>query len=480
MSAMATAHAPSLRVEAIDCGVRAMALRLPFRFGAVTLTHCPQLFVRATVDLGALGTHTGWAAEMMVPRWFDKRAEPTQGDNVRDLQAALDAASAAYRNDRPATAFGLFERHYRALMAHGSASGRTALSTSFGQAVLDRAVLDALCQAASCSIYEAFRRNLVGMTDSPAAPDLQGWRWDDWLAALKPADSLHARHTVGMLDALEGDAPGAAGLPVSLPGVIARYGHRYFKIKLGGDPDADLARLADVLRVLDARQPGHRFSLDGNEQYADPAALAALCEGLRRLPALSARPEALLYIEQPVPRDASLSGALAKLDAPAPLLLDEADGTLDAFPAARNAGWRGISSKSCKGIYKALINRARCDRWNAERPGTGHFMSAEDLTCQAGLSVQQDLALAALLGLDHCERNGHHYVDGFGDAPAGEQSAFAAAHPDLYESSAGRPRLRIESGRIAIGSLAGVGFAHSAVPDFDSLRPLQEAASMLP
>ena len=39
-------------------------------------------------------------------------------------------------------------------------------------------------------------------------------------------------------------------------------------------------------------------------------------------------------------------------------------------------------------------------------------MSAEDLTTQAGLSVQQDLALVNLLGIRHVERNGHHYVNG--------------------------------------------------------------------
>ncbi len=474
-------NAPTVRVAAVDFGAREMTLRLPFRFGAVTLTRCPQLFVRATVDCGALGMHTGWAAEMMVPRWFDKRTTRSQTDNVRDLQAAVEAAADAYIGDARATAFGLFARHYPALMAQGSERGCTALSTAFGQAVLDRAVLDALCRAAGVSVYAAFQRNLAGLADTAVAPDLNGWDWNAWLATLSPTTRIDARHTVGMLDHLEGDAMDANGLPVSLPAVVKRYGHRYFKIKLGGEPAADLARLGNVLRVLDTLQPGHRFSLDGNEQYADPAALRGLCEGLRLLPALAARSDALLYIEQPVPRDASLAPALATLDAPAPLLLDEADGTLDAFPQGRAHGWRGVSSKACKGLYKAVINRARCDRWNSDQPAAARcFMSAEDLTCQAGLAVQQDLALAALLGLGHAERNGHHYVDGFGDAPAAEQSAFAAAHAGLYDTEAGHPRLAIRDGRIAIGSLDRPGFAHGADPDFDSLRPLGDAVSMVP
>ena len=46
-------------------------------------------------------------------------------------------------------------------------------------------------------------------------------------------------------------------------------------------------------------------------------------------------------------------------------------------------------------------------------------MSAEDLTTQAGVAVQQDLALATLIGATHVERNGHHYVDGMTRRAAG-------------------------------------------------------------
>jgi len=63
--------------------------------------------------------------------------------------------------------------------------------------------------------------------------------------------------------------------------------------------------------------------------------------------------------------------------------------------------------------------------------------------------------------------------------PADEQAAFAAAHGDLYEITAGRPRLAIRDGRIAIGSLAQPGFAHMAAPDFGSLQPLSQASTFV-
>ena len=285
------------------------------------------------------------------------------------------------------------------------------------------------------------------------------------------AQTIEVRHTIGLLDELDAVVYGDDGLPVSLRAVIDRYGHRCFKIKLGGDPDADLLRLRAVHEVLAAAAGDYRHTLDGNEQYADKDALRHLMAGLRSMP----RP---MYIEQPVPRELGLPSQDNSLPASdfAPFLMDEADGTLDAFARGRAKGWTGVSSKGCKGIYKALLNRARCDLWNRESGGTRYFMSAEDLTCQAGLAVQQDLALVALLGIAHSERNGHHYGDGFGDAPAAEQAAFNAAHADLYDEHA---HLRIEDGCVRIGSLSGPGFAHAADPDWASLQSLACAEDAL-
>ena len=156
------------------------------------------------------------------------------------------------------------------------------------------------------------------------------------------------------------------------------------------------------------------------------------------------------------------------------MIVDESDDGLDVFPRAKALGYRGVSSKCCKGLYKSILNAARCAMWNAE--GGGYFMTGEDLTTQAGLAVQQDLALINLIGLTHVERNGHHYVNGMADLPETEQAAFLAAHPDLYEGSHGAVRLKIKGGRLAIGSLGGVGFATGAYPNWDELTPMAEQA----
>lgn len=99
-------------------------------------------------------------------------------------------------------------------------------------------------------------------------------------------------------------------------------------------------------------------------------------------------------------------------------------------------------------------------------------MSGEDLTIQAGLALQQDLALVSLLGISHVERNGHHYVNGMADLPQAEQNAFLAAHADLYERSHGAVRVRIANGMLATGSLDCAGYASAAMPEWKSMREM--------
>jgi hypothetical protein len=104
-------------------------------------------------------------------------------------------------------------------------------------------------------------------------------------------------------------------------------------------------------------------------------------------------------------------------------------------------------------------------------------MSAEDLTIQPGIALQQDLALVNLLGITHVERNGHHYVNGMASLPESEQRAFLGAHPDLYESSHGAARVAIRNGRLAIGSLECPGYASRVLPDFAAMRAMKTSYS---
>jgi len=254
-------------------------------------------------------------------------------------------------------------------------------------------------------------------------------------------------------------------------------GARYFKLKLNGDPAHDADRLTRIGGEFVTLPYDYRVTLDANEQYADLAALSALVDRLERDAALRPIAQKLLYIEQPMPRDITRQsplGALARRD----FIVDEADDSYDAFPIARALGYRGISSKSCKGIYKSVVNATRAAIWSTA--GEKCFIAGEDLTCQAGLAVQQDLALGALIGVSHAERNGHHYVDGFGDTPAAEAEAFLASHSDLYTSDGGKIRLAIHDGDLLTGSLTTPGFATSVHPDWSTMQPLARPTAKNP
>ena len=68
-------------VREIELYERPVVLRLPFRFGVVTLTECPQAFVRARIEFADGASCWGAAAEMMAPKWFDKNLSLTNEYN---------------------------------------------------------------------------------------------------------------------------------------------------------------------------------------------------------------------------------------------------------------------------------------------------------------------------------------------------------------------------------------------------------------
>jgi L-alanine-DL-glutamate epimerase-like enolase superfamily enzyme len=458
-----------LRIREIELYERPVHLRLPFRFGVVTLRDCPQAFARARIETESGKSGWGAAAEMMAPKWFDKNLALSNDDNFDQLRGVLRIARDAYLSDAGgADAFGHFARHYDAQLAAGAQKGYNPLLASYGPALVDRAVLDALCRVAGVSFYDAMRSNLPGI--GSARGEFAGHDFTAFLSTLSPAPSIEARHTVGMVDAItQADLADRVndGLPQTLEEVIAAWGHRYFKLKVGGNLQADIARLEAIAAVLDRLAHAYFASLDGNEQYADAGGVAELVAAIRTRPALARLWQSILFIEQPIARKVALDVDLRGANLGKPVIIDESDGELDTFVQARERGYAGVSSKTCKGFYKSVLNAARCGQW-----GSGYFMSAEDLTTQAGLSVQQDLALVNLLGITHVERNGHYYVNGLAAQPREEQRAFLDAHPDVYEHSHGAVRVKIREGKIALGSLACAGFASGAAPDFSAMTRL--------
>ena len=470
-------HAPRVTVLGVEGFEQPFKLRLPFRFGVITVTEGRQVFLRVHLRLGDGREGFGYAAEMLAAKWFDKSPALSDAQNQDQLRRAIELAAAAYKDATPSTPFDLFADNYRYQIRAGRELGLPPLVAGFGNALVDRAVLDAVCRLLGVSFWTAMRSNLAGMVPHPVIADLGSFDFTTFLAGLVPSQSIEARHTVGLVDPITaGDQATAErvndGLPETLEEVVRRYGQRCFKLKVSGNLRADIDRLTKIASVLDGIAGPLHVTLDGNEQYDDVEAVVDLWTAMEAEPALHKLCAATLFIEQPIKRQAALSRSIAALARLRPVIIDESDGELDSFPRARSLGYGGVSSKDCKGFYKSLVNLARCRTWNAEGGEGSFFLSGEDLTTQAGLSVQQDLALVSLLGLADVERNGHHFIDGFAGRPQGESLAFLQAHPDLYVEEDRRVRLRIVGGRLALGSLECPGFGSAVVPDLSTTAPM--------
>ena len=452
-----------LAVRDIALFERAVRFARPFRFGAVVVEAASQVFVRAEIEIEGRGRSVGASAEMMVPKWFDKRASLSTEQTVDELRRSLAIASQLYLTSSSFdTAFGHHASRIATQIEACAKEDIPPLAAIFGPAEIDKAILDALLRGAGANFFDGMAANIAGI-DARLSPDLANEDIARFLGSCRRRDRVAIRHTVGLDDRLEG-AGGVAD-------INENSAARYFKLKLAGNPEADAARLVRIGRELAALPNAYNVTLDANEQYADLGDLRILVDRLSKDTTLAPIASRLLYVEQPMPRDltrATPLGGVALYD----FIIDEADDSYDAFVAARALGYRGISSKSCKGIYKSVINATRAAKWST--PREKFFVTGEDLTCQAGLAVQQDLALGALIGLSHAERNGHHYVDGFADTPDAEADAFLAAHPDLYARTDNEVRLAVQDGDLLTDSLTTPGFATGAHPLWSTMSPLQQ------
>jgi hypothetical protein len=365
----------------------------------------------------------------------------TPEQTVAQLRRALTVAREAYlAHEVDDTAFGHHAACHADVLQACAREGIPGLAAVFGPAQIDKAMLDALLRAHGRDVFGGLRDNIAGL-DARLTPDIDDKAIAGYLQSRKPLSRIMVRHTVGMADPVE-----------QLPDIHRLTGCRYFKLKLSGDVEADIERLGLISRTLDAQDLDYRVTLDANEQYGSHDTLMALGEALLRQPHFGNFLQRLLYVEQPLPRDLTFANPLGAFGKSFAVIVDEAESDYDTFPKAAALGYRGISSKACKGIYKSLINGARAALWSGNGDARA-FVAGEDLTCQAGLAVQQDLALLAFHGIAHSERNGHHYVGGFPATPAEEVRAFRSAHPDLYEDRDGQARLAICGGALAVGSL---------------------------
>lgn len=473
-----------IALKETQLGLRNSTTRLPFRYGKACLTWCPQAVFRVGIEVNGR-MYAGYSGDCLPPSWFDKAPGKSFEQQIEDMLWVIAEAEASYRAElaKPSEFFPA----WRAVLdqVHSASAKRELppLLASFGASVVERAIIDATCRAKRVSFGEAVRSNLFDLIPSEIHPQLTGLQPREWLPA-QPSKSIYVRHTVGLSDPLTtADIPSDErlddGFPQSLAEYLERCGLRYLKIKVSNQLDRDMERLC-VIAALVQRHRGDQYgvTLDGNEQYANAEDFDALIEAIRCEPALKTFWVNVIAVEQPLERGIALSaentGGIRELSRTKPVIIDESDGTLDSYSKAIELGYRGVSSKSCKGVVKSLLNAGLT--WLQNDRGQTHdfIMTGEDLCTVGIVPVQTDLCLVATLGLEHIERNGHHYHRGLSYLPKQQQAAALAAHGDLYAEQHGIVAPRLIDGRLQIGSLQCEGFGFAVEPEMSEMQAPDE------
>ena len=447
--------AARIELKAISFRTSPVKFRLPFHFGNTIVRETEQGFVTLAIEVDGKRAE-GRSAQLLVPRWFDKRTSRSNADTVSDLLRSLELACAS-AEAIDAESIAAATTRMRCEVEAAMPAGTPKLAAHFGPALVEMALIDALCFAREVSFPQAARQDLFGVCELEA-PDITAQAISQALASLKPQLAIAPRQTVGF-DAplyrseVGEDAPDD-GQPVSLEAIINTTGTSAFKIKLKGDPDADIDRLCRIAGLIGPMEH-YLITLDANEQYR-PDDFVQFLDRLYNERDLAGLRASIAFIEQPFARETALTFDVTPELARLPLIIDESDDHDGAFATAMAHGWAGTSIKSCKGVLRALLNYARVA--DGRSRGERLFISAEDLTCQPGLCWQQDTLMAATLGCRDIERNGHHFGGDFQGYDDLEKARMVAAHPEIYSKKDGRIGLRIEDGTIAIGSLFRPGF----------------------
>lgn len=469
-----------IRVRATDLRVANFRRRMTFHFGNVHVTEGPQIICSLTCEIGDT-VETGLSMGALAPMWFYKDPDMSLEAGVSEMIHVIEMACSEARRTARATPFEFWLSVYHALEDRPEATHYPGLLRSYGVSLVEQALLDAYCRARDVTFAHAVRENRLGIELGAIYEELSG---TDPAAALPsiPQRRMAVRHTVGLGDPLtEGDIPPADrlddGLPQSLEAYIRQDGIDHFKIKLSAtDRDAD--RLVRVSRVLDRHLDSYLVTLDANEQYESIHTFRDRWETLASDPALDTFLGNVAYVEQPLPRDRSFESETARVlstwtDRP-PLVIDESDDALGSLATALDCGYAGTSHKNCKGVFKGIANRCLLEhrRRSADRE---LLMSGEDLTTLGPIELQQDLAVMATLGLEHVERNGHHYYRGLDMIPDAMQDAVLEAHDDLFRRHEdGFVTMAIDAGRIRLDSVVDAPFGRANGVDPSTFMPVDD------
>jgi len=459
----------AIEVVSVDMFVRDVSTRMTFHLGSnISMDSFELVYMRVEIKSEA-GTAFGVSASLLSPMWFDKDPNKSLEEKRAALMHALSLGRDSILSAGRGTIAELHDHASAHIKTHASSAGMNPLTASFGLAIVDLAIVDALCRATQMSFHSALRTDALGLGAEMMAA----------VPAL-PLDQVAVRHTIGATDPLttgDVDVPLGDGLPETLEEVVTEYGIRYFGVKISRDSDAMIQRLAAIAELLSGKSQDWRITLDANEDFTSMVEFADFVERMAAEPKLNELWPRTLILEQPVAREAALDDAvrtpLERIVAlGGTVIIDESDGTDDSFTRAWSLGYSGVSSKSCKGVLRSIQHLAQVQRWST--PGRPAVLSAEDLTCPPGPSLEHDLAIAGALGLSNSQKNSYHYIRGLDFLPVSERNDRLAAFPNLYRGLGNEgATLAIRDGNLDLRDVNMRAFGGAEEPEWSTMRPLE-------
>jgi hypothetical protein len=229
--------APRLRLVESRIGIRTAVSRMPFRYGIVTVRAAPVATLAVAIETERGERATGYAADFLAYRWFDKRPEKSLRDNVADLLRAIELALAAYERQKAhRSAFELWLTCGAELERDGAAAGLNALTRSFGLSMPERAVMDALGRLHRAAVAQLLAGAALGVDLARLDPEL-GDIAPAQILPERPLDRVWVRHTVGLVDPITAtDLPEGGRVGDGLPETLEEYlkvdGPRFLKVNI--------------------------------------------------------------------------------------------------------------------------------------------------------------------------------------------------------------------------------------------------------
>lgn len=350
--------------------------RLPFKYGIATMTSVPHVFVRVVAEFDGCA-NTGVAADHLPPKWFTKNPTGSIPDEVAEMLRVIINAGNLSAGLKGNSVFDVWMQLYTAQSAWGEKEQLPPLLTQFGASLIERALIEAFCRHLRMPFAAALRSDPFGFDLAAIHPGCGQSNFREMLPQT-PLPHIVVRHTLGLSDPLRsGDIPTSEmiedGLPQSLEDSIRKYGLRHFKIKISGHLANDVNRLRACTALLqESAGPDFRLSLDGNECFTSLPQFAEYWKSLVDAWKFAGLSERLLFVEQPLHRNAALDPSIeagfAQWPDHPPIIIDESDATLGSAPHALKLGYSGTSHKNCKGVIKGIANKCLLESESRRTP----------------------------------------------------------------------------------------------------------------